>query len=125
MRANHDRFIYQADCGPYILDNLILYIIKLLIARDNNLVFLDLFVTIDTFSDFLVANALTGEATKNVISHYVLYKEWGQLQLLKRVEKYLNGKMRKDIGDIFNPLSSIIFLLIYGEGMFFMIWELS
>jgi hypothetical protein len=26
-------------------------------------------VTIDTFSDFLVATPLTGEATKNVISH--------------------------------------------------------
>ena len=26
-------------------------------------------VTIDTFSGFLVATALTGEATKNVISH--------------------------------------------------------
>jgi len=31
------------------------------------------------------------------------------------VVKYLNGKMREDIRDIFNPLSSIIFLLIYGE----------
>jgi len=29
------------------------------------------------------------------------------------------------MGYIFNPLSSIIFLLIYGEGMLFMIWELS
>jgi hypothetical protein len=29
------------------------------------------YVTIDTFSGFLVATALTGEATKNVISHYL------------------------------------------------------
>ena len=28
-------------------------------------------VTIDTFSGFLVATALTGEATKNVISHFL------------------------------------------------------
>ena len=30
-------------------------------------------VTIDTFSGFLVATALTGEATKNVISHCLHY----------------------------------------------------
>lgn len=42
-------------------------------------------MTIDTFSDFLVTIALTGEATKTVIGHYVLYKEWGQL--LKNIVK--------------------------------------
>ena len=30
-------------------------------------------VTIDTFSGFLVVTALTGEATKNVISHCLHY----------------------------------------------------
>ena len=30
-------------------------------------------VTIDTFSGFLVATALTGEATKNGVSHYLHY----------------------------------------------------
>lgn len=57
------------------LDNLILYIIKIVISRDNNLIILDLFVTFDTLSDFLVATALQGEATKDVIHHYILYKE--------------------------------------------------
>jgi hypothetical protein len=45
-----------------------------------------LHVTIDNFSGFLVATALTGEATKNVISHvYIVFLCWEFQIRLKQI----------------------------------------